>query len=212
MIKPEFARTTQDALNWYHSWLAEHRPFAGKWAWIEGNHDSRLVTNLITNMSAAYMIREANMPDEPPQLSIPKLMGLADLEIDYCGGYPNGEVYLNDHLVCRHGDLARPRPGATAQAYLNAPRASVICGHIHRQEMAHTTAHPRHGRRTYGAYLVGCCCRIDGAVPPERKNPDWSQGFAVVDFNERHFQVSLVNIWDGVAIWNGKEIRADVGA
>ena len=90
MHSPEFSFTTQASLDWMASWLAEVRPYCNELIYIEGNHEKRMTDYIIKNTMHAYGIRPANQPDVPPVVSIPYLLGLPDMDIQYVGNYPSG--------------------------------------------------------------------------------------------------------------------------
>ncbi|WP_218571937.1 hypothetical protein, partial [Pseudomonas sp. SZ57] len=70
---------------------------------IEGNHDRRLQKSILRNAKAAFGLKRANDPESWPVLSVPNLLRLDDLGVEYVEGYPAGEKWINDNLVCIHG-------------------------------------------------------------------------------------------------------------
>jgi len=206
---PEFAFTTQMSINWFGSWLRQIRPFCGKIIYIEGNHETRLLRGIMTNTVSAFKLKPANLPAAPPLLSIESMLGLKELDIDYLGPYPSGGYWLNSNLQMIHGNKTGAKSGQTAMKMLDQLRASLMQGHVHRQECAHVTNHSQEKIVTYGAYSLGCLARIDGMVPSKTDQVNWQQGFALVDYNEDLFQVNMVNILDGQYIWDRQLFKAD---
>lgn len=202
---PEFYWTTQPAIVERAWWLSQYRAACprARMVWLEGNHDQRLPNFISDNAVASYNLKPAHDLDRPPMMSIPYLLGLEELGIEWVGDYPNGRHWINDNLVCEHGDKVRSGSGKTVAAVVNDIRHSVIFGHIHRVEMASKTAFPRKGDRTYVAISPGTVARVDGAVPPQKKRTNWQQGFCIVSYDDEIFSQELVNIYGGKAIANG---------
>lgn len=221
---PEFYWTTQPALVERAWWLAQYRAACpdARMVWIGGNHEHRVNRFVADNAQAAYNLKTVNDLDGPPVLSIPFLMGLDELGIEWIGDYPNGRFWINDNLVCEHGDRVRSGSGRTVASVVGDIRHSVIFGHIHRVELASKTAFPRKGDRTYVAISPGTVARVDGAVPPQKKRTNWQQGCCIVHYEQGDgiFSQELVNIYGGRAVANGlvydgrdrvEEIKADTG-
>jgi hypothetical protein len=161
-------------------------------------------------------------PDDWPVLSVPYLLRLDEMGIEYIEGYPAGEYYINDDLKCIHGKRTGRR-GRISQAVIEDERVSTITGHNHHIEIAYKTIHKRSGSHTSFAAILGCLCRIDGAVPsvksglnanakPIRNYEDWQQGIGIVTYVEGNpnSHVEIVHIHDGNAIFDGREYAADV--
>ena len=136
---PEFYFTTQPSLDWLASWISELRPYCNEMVYIEGNHEKRMIDSIVQNTIQAYGIKPANEPDVPSLLSVPYMLGLHKMDVEYVGNYPHGEFYINDNLVCIHGSKVGPKSGQSVMKMLDSPRISVIQGHVHRLEMGHKT-------------------------------------------------------------------------
>ena len=206
---PEFSFTTQMSINWFGSWLRKIRPYCGEVIYIEGNHELRLLRGIMTNTVSAFKLKPANLPDAHPLLSIESMLGLRDLDIEYLGPYPRGRYWLNSNLQMIHGEKIGAKSGQTAMKMVDQLRASLVQGHVHRQECAHITSHNQEKSVSYGAYSLGCLARIDGAVPSKSDQVNWQQGFGIVDYNEDLFQMSMVNIINGQYLWNRRLLKAD---
>lgn len=216
--EPSFALTIQPAIDYGHELLAVTRELSSEVRLIEGNHDLRLSTYLMDNAQAAYGLKRGGAaPADWPVMSVPYLLRLDELGVEYVGGYPNGATYINDNLACIHGvklDL-----GALA----NDERVSVIQGHMHRIGAAYKTRNSRGNPKFSGAFSPGCLCRIDGAVPSTKSSLDphgrpakswenWQQGLMVVRYQEGdgRFHVETVPIFEGEAVHAGQEVTSRV--
>lgn len=220
--EPGFARTTQRSIDRAHSWLAQQRASSpdAEIVLLEGNHDRRLEKSIVQNSQSAFGLQRANVPKSWPVLSLPFLLRMDELNIQYLEGYPANIYWINDGLACIHGHKARSG-GSTAAAVVGDERSSIIFGHIHRIEMQHQTRRVRSGSRSNLAACPGCLCRVDGAVPGFKASTDiygrpvqswenWQQGIAVVYYEEGDgpFHVELVPIHEGTCIFHGKTYTA----
>lgn len=210
IVSPEFAYTTQLSINWFASWLRFIRPFCGRIIYVYGNHEERLPRNIVNNVKAAYRLKPANMPEAPPALSLESLLGLDAIGVEYIPQYPQGEFWLNSNLKIIHGTKVGAKSGQTAMKMLDGARTSTMQGHVHRSEQAHVTVHGHGKSVTYGAYSLGCLCRIDGVVPGSKGQDNWQQGFSVIDYTDDLFQVHPINIWGDSMVYFGHEYMADV--
>lgn len=207
---PEFDRMTQPALFEAHWWARQVREACpgARIEFHEGNHDKRIRDYLATHLRAAYELKPADEPEAPSVLDPRRLLGLDRLGIEWVGGYPDDLQWLNEELQMYHGDKASAVPGATARALVDEFDTSVIAGHGHSQESASRVRRVKDVAGPITAYCLGCLCRVDGAVPAARGRVNWQQGVAVVDYDERDHNVSMVRVVDGVAVWDGHRFQA----
>ena len=145
-----------------------------------------------------------------------------ELEITHVPGYPNGEIWLRDHLKATHGDLVRSN-SSTAAAYMQRdPSTSVVFGHIHRQELQWKTTPTSRGNQQRFAFSPGTLSRIDGAVPSYSSTIDehgrlvpraenWQQGIGLVEHSENLANPTPIHINDGSMMIHGKTYRIDHG-
>jgi predicted phosphodiesterase len=217
-----FASTTQAAFDRGHLFLQQQRAAAGpkaKIVLVEGNHDRRMEKFIAANALSAYGLRRANT-DELPAMSIPYLLRLDEIGVEYIDAYPAGAYWITERLRAIHGNKARSN-GSTAAAYTNAdPHISTIFGHAHRLEIQSRTVFNRDGAIRSVAVSPGCLCRIDGAVPsvngsthidgsPAKYYENWQQGVAVVTVEpDGEFYTELIQIKDGVAWFRGQKFTA----
>ena len=205
---PEFAFTTQASLDWMASWIKEIRGYCAKLVYIEGNHEKRMMDFIIRNRMQAFDIRPANEPDVPPVMSIPYLLGLHKMDVEYVGNYPSGEFYINNNLVCIHGHKVGAKSGQSVTKILDDARISTIMGHVHRMEMAHKTIWTQGKPKIYQAVSLGTIARIDGLVASGSARHNWQQGFGVVEYDDENFQIDTVGIYEGKSIYRGESYES----
>ena len=216
----EFMNLTQPAFIEGAWWMANLRMAAPDAVidYLEGNHEVRLVNSMLTNMVAAVGIKKIKFGNKTvnielennPLVSIPNYLSLDELGINYIGGYP-GTRWLNSVLRIEHGDIARAKPLTTVSALLQDRSESVICGHVHRSELATKTLYERSGVRGVSAWAIACLCHIDGRVPghnPAKQH--WQQGLGIVDYAPEgtYFNMNPIRIERGKALYNGEYIEA----
>jgi|GEM_PF-1927878 len=98
--------------------------------WIQGNHDLRI--EAYTANGAPKVAGVCRAGEDQPVLSVPHLLRLDELRIDYVADYPLGKVKLADSLAVIHGKIVKKGAGATALANLEKRGYSIISGHTHR--------------------------------------------------------------------------------
>jgi len=207
---PEYQFLTQPAVYEAHYHLSRFRSaFPGaKITCHEGNHEVRWVDAIVKRMAWAYDLKSADAPEGPGLLTIQKALGLDSLGIEWIGGYPDDDDWINEAVVLRHGPKARA-PGRTAKAMAWDSDAVEIFGHIHRREVQGRTMFYRDGPRTIEAVCPGCTCHIDGRVPGKTTKQQWQQGLLILDFDGTvDYGYSLIPIRDGVAFFDGKRFEA----
>lgn len=223
LVLPEFVLTTQPTLDREHRWLAECQAAAGPqcedWAYLEGNHDDRLMKAIARNAMAAMRLRQANVPESWPVMSVPHLLRLEELGIGYVDGYPAGRLKLADKhgsqapLYALHGE----RTSMERQA--KAERVSTVQGHAHHFSMHTETYDNGDGPVEVEAWSIGSLCRRDGAVPSTRgaagnrgkhieRTERWQHGIAVVVEDEDGWDLLPVRIHDGRARWGNTVVKA----
>lgn len=224
--RAEWQNTTQEALNAGHYWLAEQRATVpnAQIVVLEGNHDKRLQDSVLRFNMASAGLRVATVANKVPSayavLTVPYLLDVESLGIEWLDGYPARKFWINDTIKCVHGSIIRSS-ASTASAYSRLEPSSTIFGHVHRIEIHHTTRQDRYGPvRTFGA-TPGCLCRVDGAVPsrkgaqsitgePIKSYEDWQQGCMVLHYKEDdpRYVLDPIHIQDGWAMYMGQEFNA----
>lgn len=208
---PDFYFTTQPAVIEAAHWMSKFRlaaPTARHRA-LEGNHDYRMRASLMSHLLMAYQLKPAHEAQMENVLSVPRLLGLGQMEIEWVEGYPDNWVWLSDYLCAEHGDAFSTAAGASAKKALEKGPVSRVFGHIHRREMVSSMVNDRQRERVITAACPGCLCRIDGAVPGHKRNQKWQQGVAVVHYNGQGQQVfELIPIERGTAMYQGRMYKA----
>lgn len=188
--------------------------------WFQGNHEQRLTNYILDKAAPLLTLRKSG--DPLPALSVASLCRFDEYDIEYIEPYPDGELWVNDHLRFEHGSLYSGTPGGTAAKHLRNG-VSVGHGHTHRQELLSETRHTARGPRTHFAGSPGCLCRIDGLVPSSKtgitaegqqsgnKTENWQQGMWIFWYQESDKQLTAVepiSIWGGWAMWRGRNYYA----
>lgn len=218
-----FAHTVQPAIDYGHQLLAKQRATCpdAKIVLLEGNHDCRMYKYVIANAMASRGIKRAMAtPEDWPVVSLPYLLRLDELKVEYVGGWPAAEYWVADNLRAIHGTTVRSG-GSTASSYINKnPHISTVFGHVHRQEMQYKTVHDKDGPIRSVSASPGCLCRVDGAVPsygaglndngrPVGHWEDWQQGVMIGWVKENgEFTLQPIHIMDGWALYEGQEFKA----
>ena len=208
--EPEFYWTTQPALIELAWWFRRYRDAApsAEMDYFEGNHDMRPKDAITAHLKAAYGLRPVDELEMPANLSVPRLLALHELGVNYVENYPDAKRWMNKNVLVRHGHLARANPGDTAKAMANKYRFTTIFGHIHRPEMVTVRMQDREGDVFATGFCPGCACHIDGRVPGASSESQWKQGLAVLEFTETSENIVPVSIEEGQAIYNGKMYQA----
>jgi hypothetical protein len=202
MQSPEFAHTTNMSIQYAHNFLKTIRELSpeSKVVLLEGNHDRRIENALKTNMMAAYGIRRAN--ETLPVMSVPYLLALDQLGIDYVGGYPAGRYFITPTLQVIHGTATGK---SLSSQVVGNEGVSTIQGHAHKwSSMAKTTRTYDGARQTF-AFSLGTLSRIDGAVlgvkgstgvdgRPIESYEDWQQMIGVISHDGKAWSMSPVFI------------------
>lgn len=204
--QPDWATATQDALITAHQLLAGIRKAlpSAEIDVLAGNHEQRMAKTLLRNAQAAYGLKRANQLDGWPVMSVPYLLALDDLDINYHPGYPANRLWLNRNLQIRHGLNTRKKGGAV-RANTAAEKVSTITGHDHRLSSHAATINNYEGAQTLFSYGSGCLCRLDGHVPslhqgrdedgvPIEQYEDWQHGFVIATYDDENFYVEQVPI------------------
>lgn len=223
LVLPEFVLTTQPTIDYAHRFLAMQRAVApeAKISMLGGNHDDRIGKAIAKNAMAALRLRRAEAPHEWAILSLPFLLRLDELGVEYVGAYPAGRIRLTQGsanltpLWAIHGEKLDVTKVAKAE------RQSFVQGHIHRIGMAMETYEINREPETVIAFSPGCLCRVDGAVPstkggtddsgrPYRRWESWQQGMAVVtEYPDGYWTTEIVPIHHGRASFRGKTFEAN---
>ncbi|UOQ60372.1 metallophosphoesterase [Leucobacter rhizosphaerae] len=218
-----FARTTQMALNDGHLMLSLLRAACpnSQIVLVEGNHDKRMQSFIEQNALAAFGLKQANMPDSWPVMSLPNLLRMGELNIDYMDAYPAAAHWDDDTTRNIHGTRANSRGSTMAQYVQDAPHINTWAGHTHRTEIIYKTVIGPRGEpiETYSAN-PGALCHTDGRVPSvhgaihadgssARVVEDWQQGFGSLLHGDGVAWPQVHRIRDGVTVYNGKRFTVE---
>lgn len=217
-----FAQTTQEALNAGHRFLATLRAACpdAEIVVIEGNHDKRMQNFIEANAIAAFGLKRAGLPESWPVMSLPYLLRLDELNIQYVDAYPAATDWDNHTTRNIHGTKANSRGSTTSQYVFELPHLNTWAGHTHRVEVTYRSVMGARGEpiESYSAN-PGCLCRVDGAVPSvngaigadgtaARIVENWQQGFGLAYYNDTESWPYVYRIRNGRALIDGMEIAA----
>ena len=207
--EPEFYWTTMPAFIEWSWWLYQFRQAApnARINQHEGNHDKRMPDAILAYMKEAYQLKAVNELELPPALSVPKLLALHELHVNYIGNYPDDMYWVNRNVAVEHGNTVRGGAGDTAKAVVNKTTYTTIFGHIHRREMVSRRISIRDGYANQTAFCPGCACHVDGRVPGSSMKDNWQNGFAVLEYTEESENIIPIAVNDGAAVYNGKVYR-----
>ena len=192
-------------------WLAQLRIVCpnARIVYIEGNHEHRLPKLLAKHLPWAYDLTSVEDLDGHPALSVPSLLGLDALNIEWLGGYPKNKLVLSPSLVVTHGNKTRAGAGNTVRYTIKNRQYTEVYGHLHRAEMTSKTVHDMEGNQHYiTAISSGLLGHIDGRIPGGSDEYDWQQAFTIVDYTKDWAQPYLTYIKDGMALLNGVWYKA----
>lgn len=195
-IAPRAGKTFWEEIQMGRSILASFRRLLpqARITWIEGNHEFRL---------RQYLIRKAQALYDLPGLSVPELMRLDALDIEYVASkkvlsrFSDNYIRLGD-LYIGHWDKVSKHAGYAAKNLVEEKGVSLIQGHTQRFGV--------HARRTIdGRILVGlenfCLCSMH---PTYVSHPNWQLGFSVVYHQPAtgRFDLHPILIRDYQFVWN----------
>lgn len=227
-VHPEFAFTTQAAINRGHEFLAECRAILGPQEdgddpnlfLIAGNHDDRLGKAVLSNAIASLRLRRADAPDSWPAMSVPNLLALDAINCEYIGGYPAGSLKLANGTKSQTPLVAVHERGLDVVKVAKSQRQSYVQGHTHRVAM-HAETYELDGEAIdVEAYALGSLCRRDGYVPSVKGAPDdrgrpvkriesWQQAVGVLTVApDGGWTLEPIRIRDGKAFYGGKVYTA----
>lgn len=211
---PDLRHTTQPALVALHHWLAQLRMAApaARILYLEGNHEARMRKVLNDVISGELRtLKPVGSKDERELLSIPFLLSLDKLDVEYLEPYGKGHWWRGIHF--HHGRIVRSRGGKTVSAMLADCAHSQVVGHIHRREIASrtvATSEPPY-RKTISAMSPGCLCRLDDGVPqtPGQSQVDWQQGLGIIYADNAGESMQLIPIDNGRAVVDGTSLDGE---
>lgn len=214
-----FANTTQMAIDYLYEWLAKLRAACpeARITIIEGNHDKRMQNFVEMNALAAFGLRQGGLPDAMPVMSIPYLLRLDELDIEYVDAYPTATKWDNATTRNIHGTRASSVGSTTSQYIKELPHINTWAGHTHRVEITYKSVIGYFGEpiESYSAN-PGCLCKSDGSVPSVKGAigadghhgstvEDWQTGFGFNWYDENESWPQVFRIKNGRTIIEGVE-------
>ena len=213
---PSYVGLLQPTLQACYEWLLAVVALCEEVDMLEGNHDLRMQDYVMNNAMEAFGVKRAGDPPEGwPVLSVPYLLRLEEIGVNYVPGYPVTRVELAPNLVAIHGKKLKLKQVITDET------VCVVQGHTHHAGVEyHQYRSDRATRQQRWVASPGCLCRTDGTVPgvnhaidPRSHRPidnpqDWQQGLGVVEYHEDGSTTPIyehVPIEGGVARWRGRE-------
>lgn len=207
----EFERATQPSLLEAFHFLLRLRKACPR-SRIElhqGNHEKRMERIMLANMRYACKLKPADEMHLPPSMSVPRLLSLHELGIEWVGDYPDDISWMGDNLQVLHGSHASQTATSTIEKILKTSTVCKIVGHIHRIETAGRTFHTRNGGTIEViGHCPGCLCNIGNGGPPAKtKFQNWQQGMTLVEYaNDLLPTLNSIPILNGEAIVRGNRI------
>lgn len=218
--RPEYMGQIQSSLDRYSSMLAQVRADAPNsiiYA-LTGNHENRLQKSIIKNNAELLGIRRANASKELGVLTLDYLLRCSELEVEMIGGYPNGTLWLADHLRVIHGTESSQRQSTAAKYLDKDPHTSVVFGHSHRAEIQWRTTPTMGGYALRFAMSPGTLADINGSVPSYHSTVDehgaivekaenWQQAVGIVEYSQHNANPELAMIIDGLLRVRGQRFN-----
>lgn len=140
--------------------------------YIPGNHEDWLDRYLRDNAPELYGIRRRGDKSTPEVLTVPWLLDLGSLKIDWNGGVP---FVLNRRLLCIHGGIIRKNSTWSVRALMERYKTSIIAGDCHRMGMYYETGYG--GREWVGAENGHICDPNKLEYTGDVTN--WQSGFTI---------------------------------
>ena len=210
--EPALHFTTTPTLLELHWWLGQLRLAApsAKLTYLEGNHELRLSRIMLDHVKEAADLRPIDDPHGPPVLSVPRLLALDQLDIEYIPGYPGGEYWLWDTVRTYHGSTVRQGSGQSTAAVIKDASCHTIFGHVHRTELCAKTQTDASGHNVIYSMTPGTIARLDGVVPGSTRRSNWQQGLGIVYMSPtEQVQMNLLSITDGMCVLDGSMLHGE---
>ena len=208
-FSPEWATSLQENLDCAYRIIAEYRRASpgSTVQLLPGNHDDRVRLAVIDNLRPALNLKRACSPDELSVLSLPYLLRLDELGVEWVespnGMYETAQVEVSPTLAARHGWIASRGSGSSALKTLQRLMYSVVIGHTHRQSIVKATMPAIDGTpRVFSACEAGTMARVDGGLGYANA-ADWQQGFATAHVFGRNFSLQLAQWSAPTLFWGG---------
>lgn len=169
---------------------------------LEGNHEDRL-RRVIWEMEGPAL-QLAKLDSFRTAMTWPHLLGLKDMGVTFVPLTEQTSTKILPKFIVKHGTAVRSKSAYSAHAEWSKYGRSGASGHTHRLGAFFHRDH--NGNQVW--VETGCTARLD---PEYCLDPDWQQGGVVATFHlsTGAFQLEPIYIHNGLAIWRGKEYRAE---
>jgi hypothetical protein len=120
--------------------------------------------------------------------------------------YDDQPIEIIPQLLTKHGTKLASGMGASGRTAFKewiSYGMSGMSGHSHR--LGDFFHRDRNGSHRW--FETGCTCEVSGKVPGSGSDQDWHQGCAVLTYTDNWFNVELVYIQDGRALWRDTVIE-----
>jgi predicted phosphodiesterase len=163
-------------------------------SYFEGNHEARMQKYLGKN---AQQLAELTSDDEYI-ISVAHLFELKKHGIKWI---PAHRIIQRHNVVFTHGINVRIKSGFAAHANIDKFGASGFTGHSHK--LCHVTRTQSGNTKFW--IETGCLCNLS-PTPAYAIHPDWTQGFAVADydFSTHQFYPQVIPIINHSFVYDGK--------
>ena len=154
----------------------------------------------------------ANTDDE--LVSVPRLLRLDELHINYHGPYGNDGQYFHtdvDPVLVKHAGKLRADAAMSAKATLQTAETHTSVGHEHRSWLVSKTVWDHNGPREIQAGSAGALVRLGGVVPGVTWHENWQQAFMLVWLEPTCTTMHLVPVKGGVAKYGFRNYHAPDG-
>lgn len=192
---PNGALHFQDEIDTAIRIISDIRKVCGKAVkiyYIKGNHSARMQKYLWNNSKELAGLHV---------LEVPSLLNLKRFKIEYV---EKGKMMYKGVMI-KHGSVVRKYASYTAKAEFEKNGCSGVSGHTHRSGIYMQT----NSGGDFKWMECGCLCSLEQEYM-EGEIPNWQQGFGVGYFSKTssRYQLDLVNIIDGKAMYQGREFTS----
>jgi len=170
--------------------------------YLYGNHEARY-ENALSEANDEYVgIKRAGTEERVNSLIY--LLRLNELHIKVA--YPYRTSIFIDNIEFTHGDIVGATSSATVGKLLSNATQSVVCGHVHRAELAYKTLWENGVPRDIFAMIPGCICDPDYTPPFPTRGRNWQQALGFIQDGNPE----IIKVTGDEIRWRGLVFRAEV--
>jgi hypothetical protein len=181
---PRHVVSLEDEKNRYHAFLKTLHDITEPWdaeiLETNANHSGNSQEGRLWRYISQQMPALANMERVQELLTFEKIFYPQE---SWCRVKLVDEVVLPTNLIVRHGTVVRKNGGMSARGEFEKTYCSTLTNHVHRLGST-MQRHPAIGNRpeeVYVNYENGCACDLN---PSYVKDPNWQNGFSIVNYSE----------------------------